>query len=114
MGDIEHVLDASVETRRYIISETDTDSTEHLFDLSTIDFEALKAKFEQSRKYIEAEKLKGVIHRKLKRMVKFNRMRVDYMKRFQEMIDEYNEGNKTIDEFFKWLAAFAQSLNKEE
>jgi len=79
-----------------------------------MDFEALKTKFEQSRKHIEAEKLKGAIGSKLKKMVQFNRTRVDYMERFQEMINEYNEGSKNIDELFKWLVAFAQSLNEEE
>ncbi len=115
MEEVEHVLDESVFTRKYVIRETgEPYSTDHLVDLSQIDFEALKAKFEQSRKYIEAEKLKGAIGSKLKKMVQFNRTRVDYMERFQKIIDEYNEGSKNIDELFKWLVAFAQSLNEEE
>ena len=89
-------------------------STDYLVDLSKIDFEALRARFEQSRKYIEAERLKGAIRRKLETMVRFNRTRVDYLERFQEMVDEYNEGSRNIDEFFMWLITFAQNLNKEE
>jgi type I restriction enzyme R subunit len=115
MEEIEHVLDESVITRKYVIPETiEPYSTDHLVDLSQIDFEALKAKFEKSRKHIEVEKLRGAIHSKLEKMVRLNRTRVDYMERFQEMIEEYNDGSKNTDEIFKWLVDFAQSLNEEE
>jgi type I restriction enzyme R subunit len=115
MGEVEHLLDESVVARRYVIREgEDPYGAEHLVDLSKIDFDALRSQFEQSRKHIEAEKLKGAISRKLDKMVRFNRTRMDYLERFQEMIEEYNAGSRNIDEFFRWLVDFAQSLNEEE
>ncbi|MEA3325236.1 MAG: DUF3387 domain-containing protein [Euryarchaeota archaeon] len=39
---------------------------------------------------------------------------MDYLERFKEMIDAYNTGSMNIDEFFRQLVDFAQSLNEEE
>jgi len=83
-------------------------------DLSQIDFEKLRAKFEQGRKHIEVERLRAAISSKLTRMVQLNRNRMDYLQKFQEMIDEYNAGSMNIDEFFKQLMDFTRSLNQEE
>jgi type I restriction enzyme R subunit len=74
----------------------------------------LKAKFEKGRKQIEAEKLRGALTSKLQQMIKFNRTRMDYLDKFQKMIDEYNAGSLNVEEFFKRLVAFTQDLNEEE
>jgi len=113
MREVDKLLDESIAAQGYVI-ETDPYGTEHLVDLSKIDFEALRAKFERSRKHIETETLKGTIMRKLKRMVRLNRTRMDYLEQFQKMIDEYNAGSMNVEEFFKQLIAFAQSLDEEE
>jgi type I restriction enzyme R subunit len=60
------------------------------------------------------EKLKGTVAQKLMAMVRLNRTRMDYLERFQAMIDAYNAGSLNADEFFQQLMAFAQSLNEEE
>jgi hypothetical protein len=39
---------------------------------------------------------------------------LEYLRKFQEMIDEYNSGSANIEELFKKLTAFAQALNEEE
>ncbi len=39
---------------------------------------------------------------------------MDYLKKFQDMIDEYSAGSYNIEEFFKKLTAFAQALDEEE
>ena len=106
---IENLLDESIASEGYIIQPG-----YQLVDLSEIDFEALKKKFAKARKRIEAEKLRGSINSKLKRMIRLNRTRMDYLEKFQEMIDEYNSGSINVDEFFKLLVDFAQELNKEE
>ncbi len=51
---------------------------------------------------------------KLKKMIRLNRTRLDYLEKFQQMIDEYNAGSINVDEFFKRLVTFAQELNTEE
>jgi len=115
MGKVEDLLDRSIDSRGYVIRDPSVPyGKEHFVDLSKIDFEALKAKFERGRKYTQAERLKGAINSKLKRLVRLNRTRIDYLERFQKMIDEYNSGSMNIEEFFKQLVSFAQELNDEE
>jgi type I restriction enzyme R subunit len=115
MEGVEKLLDDSIAAEGYVIRDpAGAWTTEQVVDLSKIDFEALKTKFEQGRKHTEAEKLKGKISSKLRKMVRLNRTRMDYLERFQRMIDEYNAGSMNIDEFFKRLVSFAQGLNKEE
>ena len=47
-------------------------------------------------------------------MVRLNRTRMDYLERFQKMIDDYNTGSMNVDEFFRRLMEFAHGLNKED
>jgi type I restriction enzyme R subunit len=111
MGKVETLLDDSIAAEGYIIHEV---PEEKRIDLSTIDFEALKKQFDNGRKHIEAEKLRGALNSKLKRLVRLNRTRIDYLDKFQQMIDEYNAGSMNVDEFFRRLTEFAQDLNQEE
>ncbi len=83
-------------------------------DLSQIDFEALKEKFEKSHKRIEAEKLRSAINRKMVQMVRLNKSRVNYLEKFQKLIDDYNSGSYNVETFFANLVEFAQGLNEEE
>ncbi len=120
MSQVEELLDVSIDAEGYVIRETSVaygvmgDAEEHLIDLAQIDFEALKERFTKGKKRTEAEKLKGQVHGKLKRLLRLNRTRMDYLERFQKMIDEYNAGSLNIDEFFQRLLDFAESLNDEE
>ncbi len=116
MGKVEQLLDASIATEGYVISAAamPEGSTEHLVDLSQIDFDALKAKFDKARKRTEAERLRSLIQGKLKTLVELNRSRMDYLEKFQRMIDEYNAGSLNVEQFFEELVKFAQSLNAEE
>jgi type I restriction enzyme R subunit len=108
MERVEELLDRSIAAKGYVIRE------QRLIDLSAIDFEALRERFERGRKHIEAERLKNAVARQLERLVRMNRTRMDYLERFQRMIDEYNAGSVNVEEFFRRLMAFAQSLNQEE
>jgi type I restriction enzyme R subunit len=111
IGKVETLLDKSIAAEGYIIYEV---PKEKRIDLSKIDFEALKKQFAKSRKHIEVEKLRGAINSKLKRLVHLNKTRIDYLEKFQQMIDEYNAGSMNVDEFFRRLTEFAQELNQEE
>ena len=109
MGAVEDLLDESVTARPYAIRESGV-----LYDLSQIDFEALKQQFEQGRKRTEAERLRGTINARLRRLVRLNRSRMNYLEEFQRLIDEYNTGSRNVEEFFDELIEFAQRLNEEE
>lgn len=115
IGAVEELLDESVAAEAYVIRESSAPyATDHLVDLSQIDFETLKAQFETSHKRIQAEKLKNAINSKLTRMVQLNKSRMDYLEKFQQMIDEYNAGSVNVEAFFEELVAFARELNAEE
>lgn len=110
MQQVEGLLDQSIATESYVIPT----GKENLIDLSKVDFEALAKKFEGGRKRTMIEKLKGTVAQKLQAMVRLNRTRMDYLERFQKMIDEYNAGSLNAEEFFQQLVTFAQSLDEEE
>ena len=115
MQQVEGLLDRSIETEGYIIREPSAPyDDENWIDLSNIDFEKLAEKFKTSRKRTVNEKLKGTVAQKLMAMVRLNRTRMDYLERFQAMIDAYNAGSINTEEFFQQLVDFAQSLNEEE
>jgi type I restriction enzyme R subunit len=114
MSKVENLLDESIGTEGYIISEPLAPYGEHVTDLSKIDFEALRKKFQGERKHIQAEKLRGVINSKLTQMVRLNKTRINFMEKFQQLIDEYNAGAINIEVFFDRLMDFAKQLNEEE
>jgi type I restriction enzyme R subunit len=115
MQQVEGLLDRSIATEGYLIREQSAPyDNEHWIDLSKIDFEKLTEKFKTGRKRTLNEKLKGTVAQKLMAMVRLNRTRMDYLERFQEMIDAYNSGSLNAEEFFQQLMAFARSLNEEE
>lgn len=109
MAEVEAVLDRSIAPRGYVIP----DNTKAI-DLSKVDIEALKERFAQGQKRIEAEKLRGAINQKLQEMIRRNRQRMDYMQQFQQLIEEYNTGSRNIEEFFNQLVNLTLKLNEEE
>src|SRR5713226_9067195 len=115
MEDVEQLMDVSVATKGYVIREASgAYGLDTRIDLSQVDFDALRAHFERVRKHIEAERLRGAVNSKLKRMVQLNKSRADYLDRFQRLIDEYNSGSANVEFFFDKLVALAQELNAEE
>jgi type I restriction enzyme, R subunit len=115
MESVEQLLDRSVATEAYVIREDgDGYDEQGLVDLSQIDFETLQRRFVEGRKNIEANRLRGQINSKLQQMARMNPTRVDYLDRFQQLIDDYNAGSMNIDEFFRQLTEFGQTVNEED
>jgi type I restriction enzyme, R subunit len=114
MDAVENLLDDSVAAKAYVIAAAESEDGGHLIDLSQIDFEALATKFDTGRRHIEAERLKGSLAAKLISLVRANPTRLDYMERFQALIDEYNAGSLNVEQFFQQLVTFARSLSQEE
>ncbi len=115
MQQVERLLDRSIATEGYSFHHAGASyGDRHLVDLSGINLEILVEKFKTSRKRTLNEKLKGSVAQKLMAMVRLNRTRMDYLEKFQEMIDAYNAGSLNAEEFFQQLVDFARSLNEEE
>jgi type I restriction enzyme R subunit len=114
MQRVEELLDRSIAAEGYVI-EAQTRAEAELVDLSQIDFGTLAATFTAAaHKRTETEKLRGLIAKKLSRMIRLNPSRLDYQDRFQKLIDDYNAGSINLELFFAELMKLAQSLNEEE
>lgn len=112
MAEIEALLDQSIGAEGYVMPPV-ADQGRYI-DLSQIDFEALRDKFEGSRKTVEVQKLRAKLTFKLARMIKLNRTRIDFLEEFQKMIDEYNSGAMNVQVFFDKLLVFAKRLDAED
>ena len=114
MEQVEGLLDESVAAEGYIIRDPSETEYGGLLDISKIDFEALKKQFDKGKKRTELEKLKTALEKKLLVLLTLNRSRMDYLERFQRLIEEYNSGARNVEEIFEALIKFAQDLNEEE
>lgn len=112
MSEVEKLLNDSIATEGYRIGATPHSET--LINLSEIDFAALQKKFSKGEQHSEAERLKRLITFNLARMVKENRSRMNFIDKFQKLIDEYNSGSRNIESFFKELVAFTKELSEED
>jgi type I restriction enzyme, R subunit len=114
MEAVEDLLNRSIAAEPYVIRDPADEYGSRVVDLSRIDFEALRARFLAGRKRIEAERLRALLSAKLVDMLHLNRSRIDYLAKFQQMIDEYNAGSLNVEEFFEQLVAFARELDAED
>ena len=109
MKQIEGVLDKSIGTGGYTISDKPNP-----LDLSKIDFDALRKFFVKGHQRAELERLRSAIAAKLQAMVAQNRTRVDFLEKFQQLIDDYNAGSANVEAVYEQLLQFAKKLNEEE
>jgi type I restriction enzyme, R subunit len=85
-----------------------------IWDLSTIDFDKLKEDFQQAKhKNIEIADLRAFIQRKLDQMLKANGARTEFATRLQGIIDTYNAGSSSADNYFDELVKFTRNLKEE-
>jgi type I restriction enzyme R subunit len=47
-------------------------------------------------------------------MLRLNQSRMNYLEKFQQMIDGYNAGSRNVEIFFADLVEFAQALNLDD
>src|SRR5690606_24670317 len=85
--------------------------------LSGLDFDLLEQYFLKTKnKNAAVQSLKDKVEKQLKRMVERNPLTVDYYKRYQEIIEEYNRGKDevVIKETFRKLIELVKSFSEEE
>ncbi|MFZ4483045.1 MAG: type I restriction endonuclease subunit R [Chthoniobacterales bacterium] len=109
MGDIGRVLDSS------IVGVDMPGNPAPVMDLSKIDFAALRKRFGESRhKNTDLEVLKAAIRAQLEKLIQLNKSRMDFAGKFEELIESYNSGSRSIEEVFEELLKLSRSLNEEE
>ena len=113
-AEIEELLDRSIMPTGDMVATSGYFETNQMTDLSQTDSDQLRERFQTRHKRIEVEKLRGTIHRRLSQMIRFNKTRMDYQEKFEEMIAEYNAGSTDDTLIQEKLQAFIEELNAEE
>lgn len=86
-----------------------------VIDISKFDFEKLREKFKQAEyKHIEIADLKLFIEDKLQKLLNQNFTRINFAEKLQRIINEYNSGSLTVENYFEDLMDFSKQLRKEE
>lgn len=85
------------------------------WDLSKIDFDKLREDFGAAvYKNIEIADLRQFIARKLELMLAQNSTRGNFAQRFQGIIDAYNAGSTSVEQYFDDLVKFTADLRAED
>jgi type I restriction enzyme R subunit len=87
-------------------------------DLSQIDFAKLHDEFANKvqRKHAALQDIRDVVEQKLQQMLAHNPQRMDYYKKYQEIIADYNreKDRVTVEETFARLMELVNSLDAEQ
>ena len=107
---VNELLDESIDTI-YIGSQLPDP-----LDISGIDFDALAALAERTKKprVSDAEKLKNIVELRLASLIEKNASRQDFQDKFNQLIEAYNNGAHTAEQFFEELKKFINELEDEE
>jgi type I restriction enzyme, R subunit len=88
------------------------------YDLSSIDLEKLRDEFARKVKHkaTALQDIREIVEKKLADMLRHNPLRMDYYKRYQEIIADYNREKDriSIEETFARLAELAAGLDEEQ
>ncbi len=85
------------------------------WDLSKLDFEKLKEDFSQAQyKNIEIAEMRAFIEEKLRQMLEQNHTRIDFAQKMQDIVDKYNTGGSSNENYFDELMTFTQNLKDED
>ena len=87
------------------------------FDISKIDFNLLSKEFEKAKNQnLLLRDLEEIVYDRIQKMLAVNPRRIDYLKRYQEIIDNYNQeqDKAAIEKTFMDLMNLAGSMNTEQ
>jgi len=106
---IQDLIDRSVVVKPYARKEPATP-----IDLSKIDLTQIKISYKKGRRTTEAERLRGIINRKLEELLRKNKYRIDFQERLEKIVDDYNMGAIDIEQYFQKLTELINDLQGEE
>jgi type I restriction enzyme R subunit len=95
------------------------DQTEsRLYDMSTINLEKLRDEFSRKvkRKAAALEDIRDIVEKKLEQMLARNPQRMDYYKKYSEILADYNNDKDrvSIEDTFTRLVEFIETLDAED
>lgn len=85
-------------------------------NIADIDFDAIAAMLERTKQAsrADAERLKRLIQLRITPLVNNNPTRIDFQERFNDLVQKYNLGASSVEEFFEKLKEFITELDAEE
>jgi type I restriction enzyme R subunit len=85
-------------------------------NIAEINFDALAEMLDRTKKpsRADAERLKGIADLKIQPMLDRNPTRIDFQEKLNEIVEKYNLGAHTAEEFFEQLKLFIDELNDED
>jgi type I restriction enzyme, R subunit len=114
LKDLHRIVNEAIRTAQPGEGET----KDRFYDLSQIDLERLRNEFAKKvrRKASAIQDIRQVVEDKLAQMVAQNPLRMDYFRRYSEIIADYNreKDRVTIEETFARLVDLANSLTAEQ
>ena len=113
---------AIIQKLNAIVSEAievtpDPSASDRLFDISKINFEALRTEFAKSEtKRSDVQDMKSVLEQRLRKMLAENPTRVDFQTRYDEIVRGYNQekDKNTIEATFEALMMLTAEMTEEE
>ena len=114
MVEINRIVNENIEIET---AEGDLPVKSRQFDISQIDFDLLSREMARvKRKNLLIKDLEDLIQDRLATMMAANPSRVDYYKRYMDIIEEYNaeQDRTTIEKTFMELMKLAQKMSEEE
>jgi len=114
LKELHRIVNAAIVTR-----EPGEDQAQGLtFDLSQIDLERLRDEFVKKVRYkaTAIQDIRDIVEKKLTVMLARNPTRMDYQRRYEEIVANYNreKDRTTIEETFRQLLELVKSLDEEE
>lgn len=86
-----------------------------VLDLRTLDAAHLREGYKcATHKHIQIADLRAFIEQKMADMLRRNGSRIDFAQRLQRIIDRYNAGSSSTDNYFEELVRFAEALRSED
>ncbi len=85
------------------------------WDLSKIDFEKLHEDFGKAKyKNIKIAEMRTFIESKIQKLLRQNQNRTNFVEKLQQIIDKYNSGASSNENYFEELLKFTQDIKEEE
>jgi type I restriction enzyme, R subunit len=116
VSQVQYVVNQSIESLNVVLEQAEGYGQK--IDISGLDFKKIEEEFLkiEGNKNVAVQSLKDRVAKKLNKMVEDNPTRVDYYERYQEIIENYNNGKEyaNVKELFDALILLLGDLSEEE
>lgn len=118
LKELQKIVSETIRAQMPGVNEPPPEPEGKFYDLSKIDLEKLRVEFAKrvKRKATAIQDIRQIVDAKLARMLALNPLRMDYYRKYSEIIADYNreKDRVTIEETFARLLDLAQSLDAEQ